>query len=194
MAAIKSALELALERTKDIKGDKEGLEAKEYRELGMKLVSKTEQEQNTDLSTELSRHQDKHLAWVKEGMRQVLASHLNLPSGQESLERLNRVRVAFMAIAKDPAAMQGYLDELTEFFTQYLQQREQMIDSIRKQLEPALRQKEEAMAKQSGRRVRLTIENDPEFSKYLSTNIDKLVAQYSQALEKVREEVQELLA
>jgi hypothetical protein len=194
MAQIKSALELALERTKDIKGDKEGLEAKEYREIGMKLVSRAENDKAVDPKTELARYKDKQLAWVREGMRQILVTFINLPSGQDSVDRLGSVHSVFLAVAKDRRAMDGYLNELTQFFGQYLVQREQMLTSLQKQLEPALRQKEEAMAKQTGRRVRLSIETDPEFSKYVTNNLDKLMTQYNQALEKVREEILEILA
>ena len=194
MGTIKSALELALERTKDIKGDKEGLEAKEYREAGMKLASKAEQDNTLNLKVELERYQGKQLAWVREGLRQVLASYLNLPSGKESLSRFANMQAVFVATAREPDTMEGYLSELSQFFAQYLQQREQLIQTIQKQLEPTLRQKEDAMSKQTGRRVRLTIENDPECAKFLSVNLDKLVGQYTQALDKIKEEVMELLA
>jgi hypothetical protein len=194
MAQIKSALELALERTKDIKGDREGLEAKEYREIGMKLVSRAENEPATDLKAELAKYKDKQLAWVREGMKQVLLSHINLPAGKDQLGRFEAVRGVFMAASRNAQAMEGYLQELGQFFEQYLAQREQLIQAVQKQLEPSLRQKEEALAKQTGRRVRLTVESDPEFAKYLNNNLDKLVAQYIQALDQIKAEVLELLA
>jgi hypothetical protein len=194
MGQIKSALELALERTKDIKGDKEGLEAKQYREIGIKLLSRVESEPGMDLKAELAQYKDKQLGWVREGMRQILTGCLNLPATKENLGRFDSLHSAFLAVAVDKKAMEDYLKELSQFFAQFLMQRDQMIQAVTKQLEPALRQKEEQTLKQTGRRVRLSVDNDPEFAKYLSTNLDKLVAQYNQALDKVREEVMELLA
>ena len=160
----------------------------------MKLVSRAENDSNLDIKSELAKYHDKQLAWVREGTRQILLTYLNMPLGKEQVDRFNAARPVFLAIAKSAKAMEGYMLELAQFFEQYLQQREQLIEAVRKQLEPGLRQKEEAMAKQTGRRVRLTMENDPEFSKYLTNNLDKLVAQYNQALEKVKEEILELLA
>lgn len=194
MALIKSALELALERTKDIQGDKESLDAKHFREEGMKLAARAGTEAGFDLKTALKPFSAKEAAWVKEGLGSVLMTALGLPANEAALKRLKDFVPLFAALSSNQRQMSGIMEELTNFFDQYLQQRDQMVEAVRKQAEPKLRQKEDALYQQSGRRVRLTVESDPELSKYLNMNLDKLNAQYEQALEGIRAEIQALLA
>lgn len=189
MAIIKSALELALERTKDIAVDKEGLEAQKFRESGMKLVAKAENEPEFDLKTELGRYSEKEMAWIHEGMRQVIMGYLGLPTGQDSIDRLDRVSPLLISVSHKPKEMEKLLQELLNFFSQYVQQKDQLIQAVRQQLEASLREKEEALFQQTGRRQRLTIESDPEFAKYLTMNLDKLQKQYLSALTPVRDNI-----
>ncbi len=193
MALIKSALELALERTKDIEVDHEGLEAREFHQKGMKLAAKIDNEDDLDLAKELGAYTGKHLDWVKGGLMQVLSSCLNLPSNESALTRLAKNKTAFIALSKDQAEMTTFMDELEKFFAQYFAQREQLIAAIQKQAEPALRQKEDQMFQQTGRRVQLTIETDPETAKFLTMNMEKLVQQYQEALSGIKDEILALL-
>ena len=189
MAIIKSALELALERTKDIEIDKEGLEIQKFRETGMKLVARAESEPDLDIKAELARYKDKELAWLREGMRTVIVSYLGLPSGQDSIDRLDRIVPLMSLVASKPREMEKLVQEMVTFLSQYIQQKDQLIQAVRQQLEASLRQKEDALFQQTGRRQRLTIESDPEFAKYLTMNLDKLQKQYTAALEPIREKL-----
>jgi len=194
MAIIKSALELALERTKDIAVDKEGLEAQKFRESGMKLLAKAESESNFDLKAELGRYKGKEITWIHEGLRLVIVGYLSLPAGQDAIDRLDRVVPLLVNVASKPKEMEKLLQELVGYFSQYIQQKDQMVQAVRQQLEASLRQKEEALYQQTGRRQRLTVESDPEFAKYLTMNLDKLQKQYQSAIEPVRENILAQLA
>lgn len=192
MAQIKSALELALERTRDIKGDKEALESKKFREEGMKIAARA-QEGEADAAAALAKYSGKEREWVREGLRSVLNQAVALPSGESAIDRLRLLAPLFHALSSRPEEIDGIINELADFLGQYLGQKDQLLEAVRKQAEPKLRQKEEALYQQSGRRVRLTVESDPELSKYLSMNLDKMNAQYEQALEGIRAEIRNLL-
>ena len=71
MTEIKSALELALEHTQGIQGDKETLKANELKNKGKLLASvflnPNEQKDGKDPISQLKSFSGKELGWVKEG-------------------------------------------------------------------------------------------------------------------------------
>lgn len=189
MAIIKSALELALERTKDVEVDKEGLEVQKFKETGMRLVAKLEQSPDFDPKAELAPYKGKELGWIKQGIRQVAVGYLNLPGSADAVEGLKKIAPLLVQVAQKPRDMGQMLEEVVGFLGQYLEQKEQLVQALRQQLEGSLRQKEDALYQQTGRRTRLTVDSDPEFAKYLTMNMDKLQKQYNQALDPIKEQV-----
>jgi len=194
MAEIKTALEIALERTRDIKGDRTSLEAKEYRERGLKLLARAEAEPELDIKKELSSYKGQQLSWVHEGLRQNLLGVLALPSGPEALDRLAALAKVFVALSVKPKDMQQLLNDAGEFFKKYLEDRDHLFEAVLRQYEPALRQKEEAMARQTGRHVRINPEQDPEYNAFLKKNLDGLTTQYQAVVDKLKQEVESRLA
>ena len=85
MAEIKSALEIALERTQDVEANKEALEANTFMTEGKKAVSKFLSEENVDLKKLLEGLDKKHLRHIKEGALQALLANLKLPLDEVSL-------------------------------------------------------------------------------------------------------------
>jgi len=193
MGQIKTALELALERTKDIQGDKASLEAKAFREKGMRMLAKAENDAEYDIAAELGALQGVEQAGVFAGIRQNLMNYLSLPSTQDGLERFLAVKRVFMALSTDAADMENYLGEVEGFFGKYLMSREQLLESLHKQLEGRVKQKEDQMARQTGRRVRINPETDPELGPFITKNLEGLSSQYSQVLDQVREEMRGLI-
>ena len=52
-----------------------------------------------------------------------------------------------------------------------------------------MREKEQQIAQQTGRRVKLDPASDPEFAKVLNQNLQRLQQQYSQVVEQAREQL-----
>lgn len=193
MGQIKSALEKALERTADIEGDKSGLEARANRETGMKLLVKYEQQPDFDLKAALAAYKGEQLTQVIAGLRQNLDGIINLPANEEAFKRFERLVPVMLLLGGNHEAIQDYLGQLGGFFTKYLQSKAQMLEAAKQQYEPALRQKEEAMARQSGRKVQLRHEQDPEFGKFLNQNMEALNAQFLRVLEPIQAEIKGIL-
>jgi hypothetical protein len=193
MGQIKTALELALERTKDIQGDRTSLEAKEFREQGMRLLAQTEADPGFDLAAELGRNSGDRLTWIKEGIRQHLLNYLSLPTSPESLKRLQAVQRVFLTLSKRPQEVQRYLAQIGDFLQTYLQNKDQLVQAVRQQFEPVLRKKEDQLAKQTGHRVRIDPETDPEYNSFLNKNLENLQIQFSSGLDQARQELVGLL-
>ncbi len=96
----------------------------------------------------------------------------------------------FAADKKNAAAM---VEQIKQFFTQYLENRSQMIEALKKQYAPRLIQKQQELAKQYGREVTLTPDQDQEFMELLKSNLLKMETQYSDSLLKAKEELEKLL-
>ena len=192
MSEIKSALELALERTADVKSDKSSLEAHESKQTGMKLAGKFLDEPGTDVAGEIKKADRSRQAAIKEGFFQVMMSHLALPSQESDVSRLQTIQAGIKAVVRDQGMVDGLMDQVIQYLNQFLDTKVQLTERLREQFEPRLRQKEQQIAAQTGRPVRLEPENDPEFAQALAQNLQQLQAQYGQVVDQAKEQLEAL--
>jgi uncharacterized membrane protein YheB (UPF0754 family) len=193
MSEIKSALELALERTADVKSDKAAIDAHETKQLGMKLAGKLMDEPATDVKSELKKLDKQRREWALEGYQSVLVSHLALPTQEADLERLRTVGKGLAAVARDANAVSAVMEQVEQLLQQYLDNKTQLVESLRQQFEPRLRQKEQELARQTGQQIKLDPASDPEFAKALSENMRRLQTQYNQVIDQARDQVKTYL-
>ncbi len=191
MGLIKSALELALERTSDIQADKQALDERKFNEEGMKLFSRLEKDEVNQVSEYLNELSKTRVASVKRGLLKVMLGRISLPSSEQALEQLPVIAKAIELLFPNQKALAGLTEQLKQFYQGYLEDRTRVIDNLKERFEPQLRQKEEQLAMQTGQRMRLHPESDPEFAKAVKANIDQLDAQYSQVIEQARNELEQ---
>ena len=193
MSEIKSALELALERTADVKSDKSRIEAHEAKKLGMKLAGRLMEDAKINVKGELGKLDRDRRKAAREGLISVLMAQLSLPTQESDLERLRAAATGFMAVGRDTAMVESVMGQVEQLLQQYLEHKNQLVESLRKQFEPRLRQQEEEIARQTGQRIKLDPASSPEFAKVLSQNLQRLQAQYNQVIDQAREQLRELL-
>jgi hypothetical protein len=208
MAMIKSALELALERTKDIKVDEAVLEANELRIEGKKAAGRyLEDPESGSLSDKLAKYPKEKKQSVREGMFEILAAQLQLPSSEESLARLEVLSAGFSAVAASSGSgllggvgsavadkrVQALFQQLAGFFRQYLDDMKNVEQAIRKQWGPKIREKERQMSARMGQDVRIDPMSDPEFAAFYKQNVSAARAQYQQALDKAKADLAAML-
>jgi hypothetical protein len=189
---IKSALDLALERTKDIPSDKASWQAKETKERGMKLFSQVYDNPDFDAAGEISKAPKDQQEHLRSGLFQTALSRLQLPQTDVALQDLPAVSRAIIAAGAKAAKVNTLIEQLSQLFQRYLEDREQLYTAVVQQYTPVLRQKEQQLAKQTGQKVTLTPEQDPEFQKYFKQNLDQLEQQYQQVVDQSRQELQSL--
>jgi hypothetical protein len=192
MSEIKSALELALERTADVKGDKSRLDAHESRQLGMRLAGRFLDDPSMDVRKELKQLDKEKRDSVREGFYQVMLSHLALPGQESDIQRLQLARAGLKSVIKDQNLVEGLMDQVMQYLQQYLDTKNQLTERLREQFEPRMRQKEQQIAQQTGRQVRLDPANDPEFSQALTQNLQQLQSQYAQVIDQAKEQLDRL--
>lgn len=196
MTEIKSALELALERTQDIQGDKETLKINNLKNDGKKLASAfldpgedTDDKEASAKFKSLSGEQQKVF---REGFFSVMTANLTLPTAAGYESRLEILEKGLSLVIKDKKQISYIFQQVTQFFGQYLQSREQLVAAVKQQYEPRLREKEQMLAQQMGSEMKLTPEQDPEFASLLQKNYAQLEEQYNQALQQVKEQLAEM--
>jgi hypothetical protein len=192
MGVIKSAIEIALERTKGVEADKEALEASRFVTEGKKAVSRFLSEEGADLKQVLAGFTGKQAAWVRDGVFQALAANLRLPFDEMALLGAKKAGKGFQALASDPKKLQRLLAQMEQFLEDYLGERRRLIEAVEKKYAPVLRQKEEEMSRQMGQRVRIDPAMDPQFQKMLRDNLAMLEERYTEVLEQVRQELRKL--
>ena len=189
MSHIKSAWEIALEKTGDIKSDKSAVIAAEGREEGKRLASSFFQDPSFDLAGKLKELPREKLIPVKDGFFQVVTANLTLPRDEADLARVEPIGRALETILKDKAQVKYLVEQISQFFKQWLSDKKNLAETLMKQLAPMLRQKEAQLARQVGRPVKMDPMSDPEFAKAFNQNMGSLEARYGEVLARVKQEL-----
>ena len=190
MGEIKSALEIALERTASVAGDKEAVAAGEARKEGKILVSRFLDDPEASLV--IPGKSGKEQEWLREGVIQVLLANLVLPQDQPAVSRVKRIGVAFAVVKKDRRIGQIF-SQLESFMTEYVEERDRLRELVGQQYEPRLRQKEQELSKRMGQPVRIDPMTDPDFLAALRKANAQLDERYGTVLGKVKKDLGQLV-
>jgi hypothetical protein len=198
MGKIKSAIEIALERTESIKSDKSGIEERELRQEGKKLASTFLQDpESVNVDKAIKSYGKEKGNMLKEGFVEVLLSHIQLPAGRENGDTLEKLQKAFQAVS--PGLLGGerkissMFQQLKGFLDKFISDLAQVEKAIKTQYAPKLKQKEQELSRRMGQEVRLDPMQDPEFLSFYKQNMGKLKEQYQQALDNAKEELRKMV-
>jgi uncharacterized protein YlaN (UPF0358 family) len=196
MAFIKSALEIALERTKDVKSDPDTIKSDNLVKEGQKLASdylNNTDDDLTDLEKKIKSFSDDNKKFFIEGLKKTFLSNLRLPKTNNYEDLLNKIMEGFSLFTTNKKDATIMVEQIKQFFSQYLENRSQLIEAVKQQYAPRLMQKQQEMAERYGQEVTLTPDQDPEFMELLKSNLVKLETQYGESLSKAKEELEKIL-
>jgi hypothetical protein len=190
MAEIKSALELALEKTKTLKVDKEALIKQQYVKEGMALAGKFFEEAEFSFKDSTKHYDKQQLVWVREGFLDVLMSNLVLIEDEEGLKSLKKKKEAFSFLLTNKGVLNNIFAQLEQFFSGYIEEKKKLRELIDKEYKPRLKQKEEALSKKMGQQVKLDPLSDPEYAAIIKNNVGQLKSRYQNALSQLKKQVE----
>ena len=190
--SIKSSWEIALERTKDVEPDRGNIEASRLATEGKKLVSRFLEDTDVDLTTLIAEFESKQQPDVRGGVLEALTSNLNLPVDEFALRRNRRAADGLAAIITDKRKLQMMTQQLEQFFSEYLQERNQVREAVDRQYQPRLQQKEEELARRTGQRVRIDPATDPDYVGLLRQQLVLLEDKYGTVLGQVKQEITDM--
>jgi hypothetical protein len=191
MGRIKSALEIALERTDSVKSDKGTIDQFEAKQQGKKLANQFLENDKTDLADAIKKAPKDQQESLKQGIFDVLLSQITLPLSKDDEKRIGAVGKGLQIVINDGKFAALY-KQLTQVLARYLDELAQYDEAIRRQYEPKLRQKEEELARRYGRAVKLDPFQDPEFIAFYNQNMNALKGSYQTAGDQVRGEAQRI--
>ena len=191
MGRIKSALEIALERTEAVKTDKASIGHFEAKQQGKRLANAFLADPSKNLEDELKKYPQDQLESLKQGVFEVLAPQITLPAAKDDLSRIETVGKGLQLLIKSGHFAAMY-KQLIQVLSQYLGEAAHFEQAIRQQYAPKLRQKEEELSRRMGREVRLDPFQDPEFAAFFNQNLNALKANYQAAIDQVRNEAQRI--
>jgi len=190
MGVIKTALEIALERTDAVKSDKLGVDQYEVKKRGKKLANAF-LDGDADIVSEIKKTPAADRETLKQGIFDVLIAQIALPSAGNDEKRVEKLGKGLSAVINSNEFNEMY-KQLTALFAQYLQETAQCEKMLRQQYAPKLRQKEEELARRIGREVRIDPLQDPEFVTFYNQNMNALKTNYETVVERAREEARRM--
>ena len=199
MALIKSALEIAMEKTQGMKADPAALQAHEARQEGQKLAGEyLNAPESMDLGKRISAVPKEKRDIVRSAVFGVLSSRLQLPVTKNGLsaEVQDALAKGFAALASAPFSekrISELVRQIGDFLSRYLDDVGKLDAALRKQYAPKLQRKEQELAARTGQSVRLDPLSDPEFVNIYQQNVGQLKAQYQAALDQAKTDLAQLL-
>jgi phosphoenolpyruvate-protein kinase (PTS system EI component) len=190
MGVVKTALEIALERTEKVKSDKSSIDQFEMKRRGKKLANAFLAGE-AELADELKKAPAESRESLKQGIFDVLITMIALPSGNDSEKRIERAGKGLQAVIDSKEFPEMY-KQLTQVYSQYLQEAANYEQAISRQYAPKLRQKEEELSRRLGREVRIDPFQDPEFAAFYNQNMSALKGNYEAVIEQAKEETRRM--
>jgi hypothetical protein len=186
MGRIKSAVEIALERTESVKSDKTGIEQFETRQQGKRLANEFLAGE-ASLEEGIKKCPKARQSALKQGIFDVLITQITLPAVKEDEKKLEMTGKGLQTIIGDHR-FAAFFKQFLQAMTQYLDKAAQYEEAIKRQYAPKLRQKEEELARRLGRQVRLDPFQDPEFVAFYNQNMTALKSDYQAMIDQVRDQ------
>ncbi len=189
MGEIRSALDIALEKTKDISVSRESLNAQELKTEGKKAATSwlAGGDKNA-LRVLLNNRTDADKNLLVEGFVSIVLAATHIPAPGESTEKIHSIGEALEMLL--PGEEMGILfSRLARILDQYTAEKEQMEQALRQQFLPRLRAKQQELAKRYGQTVNLEPEQDSEYMNLLNRNRSAIEAKYESIIVEVRERV-----
>lgn len=193
MGKIRSAWEIALEKTEGIHADKEKMQHKNDVEAVRRIAGSFLSADTVDtdgLRKDLGTHAPDA---VREGLMMTIESNLSLPQSEnEGDERLERLKTLLSIATSDNPQAMGLMEELTQFLKQYPLHRKDLLEKMKAQYKPVLEEKAARLSKQYGTEIHLNFENDKEFIEAARQNLERLEAQYQATLTNAKKQMAQI--
>ena len=191
MGVIKTALEIALEKTESVKSDKAGIYQYEINQKGKKLANEFLEKGDVNFLSEIKKAPDEHKLGLKQGIFDILVTQITLPVNNEGQNRLEKAGKG-LADVIGKSEFNAMFKQLLQLTGQYLQELTHYDQAIRQQYAPKLRQKEEELSRRLGREIRIDPMQDPEFTAFYNQNMNALKSNYEGIIEQAKSETKRL--
>jgi hypothetical protein len=184
MARIKSAWEIALEKTQDIEIDEAKYRSDTLEREGMALaggyLNNTDQKIDV-VAAKFASYSKEDLPIVRRGMVGTILSNISLPSDDIYQMRFDRTTDLVNLVTKGDMQAMGLMQQIGDFLKQYIDAKTAFVDRMKEQIQQAMENNPEGV-------------NSAQYSQLISQNLKKMDAQYGEALENTKQSLKQLLS
>ena len=194
MGKIKSAWEIALEKTEGITIDKEKMKYQSDVEKARKAAGSYMLADKADDEAFITNLKDIDPKAVKEGLLMTADANISLPESEEgNEERFRRIKTIIAIASDNNSNALALTDELIGFLNQYPLHRKDLVEKMKAQYKPILDEKSEKLSKQYGQDIHLSYESDKEFMEAASKNLERLENQYQQTVRNAKAQLKQMI-
>jgi len=190
MGKIKSALELALERTESVSGGKDSIVLFQAKQKGKKLANEFLSGTIPSFETALNDASDNVRQNLKQGIFDVLISRITLPVTKDDATSVERAAAGLCFIIGNKV-FSDLMKQFNQLMSQFLDEAAEHQKVIAAQYEPKLRQKEDEIARRYGQRIKLEPMQDPEFVAFFNQHMNELRGNYQGIIDQVRAQAEQ---
>jgi hypothetical protein len=192
MGEIRSALDIALEKTAHIEGDPKSADNRDLKNSGKKAAGDFLSEGKPELFAAALEGKDAGArGLIIEGMVSIFLAALHLPAAEPDLKKTARIGDGLEAALPGKGLAQLF-GQVGQILGQYLTETDQLTKALEQQFAPRLRAKQQEMERRYGKSVPMDIHQDPEFASALSKNRRMLEDKYEAVIDEVRARVREI--
>jgi hypothetical protein len=184
VAEIKSALELALEKAEQYgRASKEDLRQDKFKEQARQWAVQFLKEEEVDLEKELAALPCEGQPGARLAMKEVFLRNITLPKDETVDPRLARALEGVMVTATDKKGMARLRQEVDQLLQQFLMARNNAFQQLKNSFAQTLGNYTRALEAQLKSKVRLEVENLPEFQQEWRKFEGNLTTQFEPVLE-----------
>ncbi len=192
MGEIRSAIDIALEKTADISSSKKSVDSRAIKNKGKKAAGDFISSGDTELFEKLiASESDETRSLINEGAVSILLAGVQLPATKADLEKLKRTGTGLEILLPKSGLVQLF-EQVAQILNQYLEEREQLAKALEQQFMPRLRAKQQEMAKRYGQTLPMELSQDSEYQAALTKNRRMLEQKYEAVITEVRIRVREI--
>ncbi|MFA5469061.1 MAG: DUF6657 family protein [Sphaerochaetaceae bacterium] len=192
MSLLKSAWEIALEKTKDIEGDPQKIREEELFNKGRRLAGTylNELEDNgSKIPKQLKKATEEQRKLMADGIRATILANIALPQNSLFAERVEKLQHLAEIVDGPQSEAVPLIAKIGQVLAKYVEARDSLLERARAQYQPIFEEKREQLRQQYGSGANISMEQDPEFVQFLQRNFNQLSGQYQQVLEQAKEQL-----
>lgn len=195
MGRIRSAWEIALEKTQDIEIDKAKLEKENNitvaRTLAGRYLNYDEEISEDALKKEYEKIAG--LDGVRDGIRTSIMQNLTLPAETVLNDRYERLETLASLISGNDSQVMSLMRQITAFLKQYPEHQKQLYEQLKEHFRPMLEEKAQQLREKYGQDIPLSLENDKEFVQVANKQLEELRKQYESNLDAAKSQLEAIL-
>ena len=189
---IKTQWEIVQEKLKNLAYSEEDTKRDYWSQEGRKIAGRFLREKKTVISQELSSYPAQAHEVICEAIERVLLSNIILASTKVQKEENRRALEGLLQLKGNPPLLMKLSAEIEQIADAYLREKEDYHKQLRQTAERTVNEKKKAIEAQTGMRVRIDIERQPEFIEQWRNIASQIESHYAQMLDRCKEEIRNL--